>query len=179
MWDLPFHLLYNKSIASHPWAIAVLIVVSHNVQCQEADTLSNSYFIGVKAHTGFIIPHSKEIIDVSSSKPYGFQIDASRINRSQKAWNKCNCYSQVGLSLAYFNYGDPEVLGSSYNLIAYMEPLLSYNKRLDFRFRTGAGLTYLTKCMTKFQIRPTSFSVRRSVATSWLGSQHIINSPRT
>lgn len=113
--------------------------------CQEADTLSHSYFIGVKAHIGFIIPHSTEIIDVSSSKPYGFQFDVSRINRTQKAWDKCNCYSQVGFSLAYFNYRNPGVLGGSYNLMAYMEPLLSYSQHLNFRFRTGAGLTYLTE----------------------------------
>lgn len=132
-----------------PALAAVLIIfivcVNHRALGQEADSLSHSYFIGVKAHTGFIIPHSTEIIDVSNSKPYGFQLDVSRINRSQKAWSKCNCYSQVGVSVAYFNYRNPEVLGSSYNLIAYMEPLLSYHRRLNFRFRTGAGLTYLTE----------------------------------
>ncbi|MBL7848700.1 MAG: acyloxyacyl hydrolase [Cyclobacteriaceae bacterium] len=51
----------------------------------------------------------------------------------------------MGLSFAYFNYQNPTVLGSSYNLIAYMEPLLTYRPRLNFRFRTGAGLTYLNQ----------------------------------
>jgi len=111
---------------------------------QDPDSLRHSYFIGVKAHGGFIIPHSTEIINVSGSRPVGFQLDVSRINRTVRAWNKCNCYSQVGLSFAYFNYQNPDVLGSAYNLIAYMEPLLSYNRRLNFRFRSGAGLTYLT-----------------------------------
>lgn len=123
----------------------ILLAFTNQAPCQETDSVSKSYFIGVKAHSGFIIPHSTEIIDVSTSKPFGFQLDASRINRSQEAWNKCNCYSQVGLSFAYFNYRNPDVLGNSYNLIAYMEPLLSYNKRMNFRFRTGAGLTYLTE----------------------------------
>lgn len=134
-----------NACASTAQAIFIFIAFTNQALCQEPDSLSNSYFIGVKAHSGFIIPHSTEIIDVSTSKPYGFQLDASRINRSQEAWNKCNCYSQVGLSFAYFNYRNPEVLGNSYNLIAYMEPLLSYHKRLNFRFRTGAGLTYLTE----------------------------------
>ncbi|MDZ4713964.1 MAG: acyloxyacyl hydrolase [Cytophagales bacterium] len=112
---------------------------------QELDTLAHSYFIGIKGHTGFIIPHSKEIIDVSGSKPIGFQLDVSRIDRSLKAWNKCNCYSQVGFSAAYFNYRNPKVLGDSYNLIAYAEPLLTYNPKLNFRLRAGAGLSYLTE----------------------------------
>ncbi len=113
-------------------------------QGQHTDTLKHSYFVGVKAHAGFIIPHSTEIINVSGSRPLGLQLDASRINRTVRAWNKCNCYSLVGLSFLYVNYQNPEVLGSSYNLLAYMEPILTYNAHLNFRFRTGAGLTYLT-----------------------------------
>jgi Lipid A 3-O-deacylase (PagL) len=113
-------------------------------QSAEKDSLSHLYYVGVKAHAGFIIPHSTEIINVSGSRPLGFQLDVGRINRSVKAWNKCNCYSQVGLSFVYFNYQNPDVLGSSYNLVAYMEPLLTYQRRLNARFRAGAGLTYLT-----------------------------------
>ena len=134
-----------KSFQALTQVFVIFVAITHHeVLGQQTDTLSHSYFVGLKTHTGFIIPHSKEIIDVSTSRPYGFQLDVSRINRSQKAWNKCNCYSQVGLSAAYFNYRNTDVLGSSYNLIAYMEPLLSYHRRLNFRFRTGAGLTYLT-----------------------------------
>lgn len=118
--------------------------VTAQVQSAKVDTLSHIYYLGAKVHGGFIIPHSTEIINVSGSRPIGFQIDAGRINRSVKAWNKCNCYSQVGLSFLYVNYQNPDVLGSSYNLVAYMEPLLTYKRRLNARFRAGAGLTYLT-----------------------------------
>jgi Lipid A 3-O-deacylase (PagL) len=111
---------------------------------QPNDSLTHAYFVGLKTHGGFIIPHSTEIINVSGSRPVGLQLDVSRINRSVKAWNKCNCYSQVGLSFAYFNYQNEDVLGSSYNLMAYMEPLLTYRRKFNARFRAGAGLTYLT-----------------------------------
>lgn len=125
-------------------AVLALFAIPLSVHAQSTDTLSHVYSIGIKAHAGFIIPHSSEIINVSGSRPVGFQLDAGRINRSAKAWNKCNCYSQVGLSFAYFNYQNPDILGASYNLIAYMEPLLTYKPRLNARFRAGAGLTYLT-----------------------------------
>ncbi len=115
------------------------------VQAQEMDSLKHTYFVGIKTHTGFIIPHSTEIINVSGSRPIGFQLDVSRINQSKSAWSKCNCYSLVGLSAAYFNYQNPDVLGSSYNLVAYMEPMLTYRPRLNFRFRAGAGLSYLSE----------------------------------
>lgn len=123
--------------------LAVLVTLAR-AQTHEPDSLSHIYSVGVKVHGGFIIPHSTEIINVSGTRPIGIQLDVGRINRSLKAWNKCNCYSQVGLSFAYFNYQNPEVLGSSYNLMAYMEPLLTYRTRLNARFRAGAGLTYLT-----------------------------------
>lgn len=122
----------------------LLVALGPPAVAQREDSLTHSFFIGLKAHGGFIIPHSTEIINVSGSRPIGLQVDVSRINRSQKAWNKCNCYSQVGLSFAYFNYQNEEVLGSSYNLMAYMEPLLTYRPKLNFRFRAAAGLTYLT-----------------------------------
>lgn len=127
--------------------IALLMLISgalFNVHAQSTDSLSHIYYVGVKAHAGFILPHSTEIINVSGSRPFGFQLDVGRLNRSVKAWNKCNCYSQVGLSFIYFNYQNPNVLGSSYNLVAYMEPLLTFKPRLNARFRAGAGLTYLT-----------------------------------
>lgn len=123
---------------------ATMVWGTLQAQSSAPDSLSHIYYVGVKAHGGFIIPHSTEIIDVSGSRPIGIQLDVGRINRSLKAWNKCNCYSQVGMSFIYFNYQNPDVLGSSYNLLAYMEPLLTYRKKLNARFRAGAGLTYLT-----------------------------------
>jgi hypothetical protein len=132
------------AFARHLVILLVVIIPGHEAAAQAGDSLIHSYFVGIKAQGGFIIPHSTEIINVSGSRPVGLQVDVSRINRSVKAWNKCNCYSLVGMSFAYFNYQNEEVLGSSYNLIAYMEPLLTYREKLNFRFRAGAGLSYLT-----------------------------------
>lgn len=133
-----------KSVCRRLVLLLALAASALSSLAQSKDSLAHSYFVGIKAHGGFIIPHSTEIINVSGSRPIGVQLDVSRINRSLKAWNKCNCYSLVGFSFAYFNYQNQEVLGSSYNLMAYMEPLLTYRRKFNARFRAGAGLTYLT-----------------------------------
>lgn len=62
---------------------------------------------------------------------------------SKKAWNNCNCYAQSGLSFNYFNYANQNQLGSSYNLIYFAEPYLSFRQRLFYSFRAGAGITLL------------------------------------
>ncbi|MEQ9300337.1 MAG: acyloxyacyl hydrolase [Cyclobacteriaceae bacterium] len=100
---------------------------------------------GLSGHYGWIIPHSSELQAISQSAPIGLQLDWSRVKTSERAWDSCNCYSQTGLAFNYFNYQNPDQLGSSYNLTYFAEPYLSYRKRLFFSLRAGAGITYLNR----------------------------------
>lgn len=99
--------------------------------------------LGAKAHYGFIIPHTEELREVSGTNPVGFQLDWSRLSTTQNAWKHCNCYAKVGASFTYFNYQQPDVLGSSFNLIAYAEPLLLSRPHFSLSLRGGLGITYL------------------------------------
>ncbi len=105
----------------------------------------HSSIYGISGHYGWIIPHSSELKAISQSSPIGIQLDWSRIKTSDKAWESCNCYGQVGLSFNYFNYQNRQQLGSSYNLTYFAEPYLSYRNRVFFSLRAGAGITYLTQ----------------------------------
>lgn len=103
----------------------------------------NPDFFSLKAHYGFIISHSEEVKPISQSNPYGIQLEYSRLKISDKAWKTCYCYGRSGLSFAYFNYANPDVLGSSYNLIYFVEPYIAYRGRLKFSLRGSIGATYL------------------------------------
>ncbi len=106
-------------------------------------TGQNPAFFGLKSHYGFIIPHSSELKNISNSNPWGLQIEYSKLKLDQKSWDKCNCYAQTGLSFTYFNFQNPSQLGSSYNLVYFAEPLLTYKKKLFYSFRVGIGVSYL------------------------------------
>lgn len=103
------------------------------------------YFTGIKAHYGFIIPHSAELKAVSRSSPFGLQFEVNRMRTSDKAWKTCNCYGKTGISLAYFNYQNKDVLGSSYNINYLVEPYLTYTHKLNLSLRGQMGVNYLNK----------------------------------
>ena len=99
--------------------------------------------VGSGLQTGFIIPHSSELKEVSESSPWGINVDISKLMYSDKAWNNCNCYSKLGLAFNYYNYSNPAQLGNSYNLILFVEPKLGFRKKVNMSLRTGLGATYL------------------------------------
>jgi Lipid A 3-O-deacylase (PagL) len=106
---------------------------------------STILYIGGQAHYGFILPHRRAIRPlVNDTNPWGLSMEISRLRYTQLAWNACNCYSQNGLSLMYFNFDNPEVLGSSISLVVFAEPHLSF-KTFNMSLRAGLGLSYLTK----------------------------------
>jgi hypothetical protein len=106
---------------------------------------STIFYLSSQAHYGFILPHSSSIRAlVQDTNPWGLSLELSRLRYTQSAWNACNCYSQNGLAVIYFNFDNPEVLGSSMSLAVFAEPHLTYNT-IDISLRAGIGLTYLTK----------------------------------
>jgi hypothetical protein len=134
---------YLSNISFKALLFSLFWIICSNGFAQEE--IKNPAIWGAKIHRGYIWAHSREVIDISNSNPTGFQVEWSRVNLSKKAWERCNCYSKTGLSFNYFDYQNPQVLGNSYNLIAFAEPYLNLNNRLFYTLRGGLGITYLNK----------------------------------
>ncbi|MBW1297617.1 acyloxyacyl hydrolase [Aquimarina litoralis] len=117
----------------------IIIVLIYNV----IKAQTNPTFYGLKSHYGFIIAHSPELKPISQTNPYGIQLEYSWLKTSDKAWKTCFCYGRSGFSFAYFNYNNPDILGSSYNLIYFVEPYFTYKGPLRFSLRGSVGATYL------------------------------------
>jgi hypothetical protein len=107
------------------------------------DTTRAAINIGLNAHTGFIIPHSRTIRDIANSNPWGIEADFSWHFVNPRAWQYVQGYPRLGASLAYYNFDNPEVLGNAYTLLLYVEPFLSAHRRFSLSFRFGAGLAYM------------------------------------
>ena len=121
-------------------------LVAGEVYCQKSlPADSTILYIGSQAYYGFIIPHRSDLRPlVQNANPWGISLELSRLRYNQSAWNACNCYSQNGLALTYFNFDYPDVLGSSINVSVFAEPQLTYNK-YNLSLRAGLGLSFLTE----------------------------------
>ncbi len=107
------------------------------------DTSRAAINIGLTGHTGFIIPHSQDIRDIANSNPWGIEADVSLHFTNERAWQYIQGYPRLGAALAYYNFDNPEVLGSAYTFLLYVEPFLSAHRRFSLSFRFAAGLAYM------------------------------------
>ena len=123
------------------FSIVILVLFINSIYA--SDTASIVYSLGLKIHYGNILPHAKDLWEFGVYNPYGAQIDFGWYRDIEKSWEQCKCHSKIGLSLIWFNFGYPEVLGNSYNPIFYYEPLLSYKKKFYTSLKAGFGPSFL------------------------------------
>lgn len=102
-------------------------------------------YAGVQSHYGFIIPHSKTIKDISHTKPFGFELNYNRLHTSLNDWKVFNAYWISGIETRYFNYQNPDILGSVFDVSIFAEPVLRYRKKWLWSIRGGAGFSYHSK----------------------------------
>ncbi|MGF1533752.1 MAG: acyloxyacyl hydrolase [Bernardetiaceae bacterium] len=104
-----------------------------------------AHHVAFQAQYGFIIPHSQSIRDVSGSNPWGLKVDWSWHFRSEAAWQYCQCFPRLGVSLEYINFGNPQVLGNAYPVSFWVEPVFGAERRLSGALRFGFGLAPLDR----------------------------------
>ncbi|MEM8929072.1 MAG: acyloxyacyl hydrolase [Bacteroidota bacterium] len=105
---------------------------------------SRPVLFGLSFDYGFLLKHSESLRQIDDSFPFGVRLDASKLLLTTKSWEFCNCYPRVGVSLAYWNWDNAEVLGSGIVPLAYLEPYFLTQKRTNLFVRMGLGGAYLT-----------------------------------
>jgi hypothetical protein len=125
--------------------IPLFLLQPADAGCQEGDEPANLVSLAVRGHYGFIIPHSKAIAEISESNPWGLEADLAWHLVRERIWKHCYCYPRTGLSLDYFNFAFPEVLGHSVALYPYIEPYIRPQKKISISFRFGMGPAWVTK----------------------------------
>lgn len=110
---------------------------------------STSFSIGGKFQVGSILNLSPELEATSTSSPKLMQLDFGWTNSAKKAWDKCNCYSNNGISLMYSDFGNKEQLGQALSVVLFAEPYITFKRRTNLSFRAGAGPSYMNKVYDK------------------------------
>lgn len=105
----------------------------------------NPVVVGIRTHYGFIIPHSRAIAAISNSNPFGIELNINKLLIKSTSWQKCYCESQAGLSLSYFNFNQPTILGNAFSGAVYFEPFIAARKKIFYSVRGSLGLSYLSR----------------------------------
>jgi hypothetical protein len=125
--------------------ILILIPWTNVIKGQETSPDEALFIVGLKAHYGFIIPHSKWVEPVSHTNPWGIETDICWHLRKKNYWNYCFCYPRTGFSVYYINFDNPKMLGSTIAIYPFIEPYIRAEKPLNFSIRFGIGPSIMTK----------------------------------
>lgn len=125
------------------WALLFTDLASLLAQAPEANP--NPVLVGIRAHRGFIIPHSRELIDVSRTKPHGLEVNVQWVESRPERTERTGVVAKRGVVFYYFDYDNPDVLGHSVATAAYVEPMFGVERRLYGSLQTGLGMAYVSK----------------------------------
>jgi len=125
--------------------ILILLMPARNAYPAKSDISPFPLSIGVRPHYGFIIIHSRDILPVKNSHPFGLGVDVSWHYNSKKAFDRCLCFPRLGISTTFWNYDSPEILGNGVNSIFFIEPFFGIYNKVSFSFRAGTGLAYASR----------------------------------
>ena len=125
--------------------LILLILTTSSLIIQGQEEQKNPVSLALKPLYGLILPHSSRVEHLTNTNPYGFEFDYSWLRLKGKNWEQCNCYSKTGLSFMYINYDNPEIVGSSYNLIGFAEPFFIRSGKFLLSARIGLGISFLDK----------------------------------
>lgn len=106
-----------------------------------SDSTRSALLLGVRAHAGFVLIHSEDLVPVKNSYPVGLEFDLAWHKLSERAWESCNCYPKMGVALTVWDYDD-EVLGEGVTGMFYLEPVFGARKKISFSIRAAFGLSY-------------------------------------
>lgn len=104
-----------------------------------------AFFVETSLHHGFIIVHSRDIRALEDSYPWGLEVDFGWQRLSSDAWEMCNCYPRMGVSLGAWYLDSPSILGNAYTATFFLEPEFGQPGKVSFSIRGGLGLSYQTR----------------------------------
>lgn len=144
-------------------AAAFLLICRNGLGAQSPDSSAQDPFLlGARLHSGFIIAHSRDIVDVSHSKPRGFEISAAWLLNSERRTHESGLVAKRGFVMHFMDFDNRQVLGHGITLVPFVEPMIRPWGRLYGSIQMGLGFVWLNNVYDE-QTNPTnlffSFSV--------------------
>jgi Lipid A 3-O-deacylase (PagL) len=121
----------------------VLLVQSGNAQ--DVSPARAPWSLALSAHSGFIIAHSRKLVDVSGSKPFGAELDLFWTLADERFTRRSGLVARRGFALHAIDFDNPEVLGRVISLTPFVEPMIRAQDRFHGSVRLGVGFAWLNK----------------------------------
>jgi len=134
---------------SYILSVVLFVSLASRSGAQQSRKLTD--FIGIKPAAGFIVPHSRDVVDVSDAVPFGAEVEAGRWFLRKYDGSLGDVSMKGGLALTYMYYDVPDVLGSSASISAFAEPVLNESGWLHVSLRAGVGLSYHSNVYDEIQ----------------------------
>ena len=101
--------------------------------------------VSASAHSGSIIAHSRKLVDVSGSKPFGAELDLFWTLADERFTRRSGLVARRGFALHTIDFDNPQVLGRVISLTPFVEPMIRAQDRLHGSVRLGVGFAWLNK----------------------------------
>lgn len=127
--------------------IAICTIVLALILSSNSSTAQiNKWKLGVGIHpfTGFVWAHTKEI-DNLKAPIYGSSIDLRVKTANRKYWQRLYHQPFWGVRFYYAYLGNPNITGSVYGILPYIELPVIKKAKWQWNIRGSAGLGYITK----------------------------------
>lgn len=161
-------------------ALLLQALLPHGACAQQATGTDKApLMVAAALHTGWIIPHSRELVDVSTSHPFGLELDVEWLLADERRTRQCGLIARRGVALHLIDFDAPELLGHLVALTPYVEPMIRAQDRLHGSVRLGVGLALLdrphhpeTNPRNLFYSSPLSFTVMvNGYLGYWIGKR--------
>lgn len=124
------------------WTISCLILLHTVLQAQNGKAPAQ---LKLALHHGFIIPHSRDIVNVSQSKPRGLHLEWARLLQRSTDLERNGLLARRGVALYWVDFDKPGVLGHSLALVPFVEPIVRPWKKWQASMQFGLGLAYVSR----------------------------------
>lgn len=125
--------------------ISLLFLSTNFIYAEVADSTHGQFAISIRGDYGFLIAHRPVLVPLQQTHVTGFEMSISRSSNGKEEWEKDFLFPEKGLTIAYFNLGNPERLGYGVAIYPYLDFPLSKKKDNRFVFRYGIGLGWVEK----------------------------------
>jgi hypothetical protein len=96
-------------------------------------------------HNGFIIAHHSDMLYLTAGRVNIAEMCMSFPTHGENFWNQLFKYPEPGVSICFFDLGNPRNLGNLYSVCPYLDFPFTKSMKTRLCLRAGAGLSYLTK----------------------------------
>jgi hypothetical protein len=141
---------------------AICLIYSIDIQAQDNDPLAG-FGVEVNSLSGKIIKHSVNF--TSPIPPLSTALDVNFIWQTygRKEWQQRRNFPLIGVGITYTDYGNNLVFGRCVGIYPNFQIPLIRGKNLEWTFRIGNGLGYVTR---KYQTKAPVDTVNRAVSTN-------------